>query len=109
MGARRRFGEYPFWGVAAIVAALTVGLVVLGLELGWGGFAYLLVVLPVGVAIAYLVSYSRLTPPEEERTQPPPGPSILPAEEEPFVDPVEEADRIASGEIPPSSPTEEGP
>ena len=106
MARHKRFGEYPFVFVAALVAALTVGLVVLGLELYWGYYAYLLVLIPVAIAGYYLVSFSRTAPAEEEPGPPAAAsPETAGAGEEPFVDPVEEADRLASGEtLPPSPP-----
>ncbi len=106
MGRRRSFGEYPFVAVAALVGALTVGLIVLGLELKWGIFSYVLVVIPIAVAAAYLVSYARVAPPPV--VAPPPSPAASPTtdEEEPFIDPVEEADRIASGETLPPPPSD---
>lgn len=104
MARRRRFGEYPFVAVAALVGALTVGLVVLGTELQWGAYTYALVVIPVAIAIAYLVSYSRVAPPEPAGAPTPP-PDAPGDAEEPFVDPVEEADQLASGEkLPPPPP-----
>jgi hypothetical protein len=113
LAERRRFGEYPFVAVAALVGALTVGLIVLGLELHWGLFSYVLVVIPVSIAAVYLVSYARIVPPPTAETPPPPvtatpsppSPRGVTGDEEPFIDPVEEADRIASGEsLPPPPP-----
>lgn len=108
MGRRRAFGEYPFWLVATIVGALTLGLIFVGVELKWGAYSYVLVVIPIGVAAAYLVSYARVMPPTPVPS-PVPRPSSTagggdaPQEEE-FDDPVEEADRIASGEVLPPPP-----
>lgn len=111
MGRRKSFGEFPFILIAAIVGALTVGLIVLGLELGWGSYTYLLVIIPIAIAAAYLVSYSKVAPPVEVAAGPtaspgPPSPPGVAGEEEPFVDPVEEADRLASGETLPPPPSD---
>lgn len=105
MVRRRRFGEIPFVYVATLVAALTVAVLVLGLlVLHWGWYAYGLVLLPILVAAAYLVSYSRVAPPAPS---PPPAPMAPAVAEEEFVDPVEEADRIARGETVPPPPSDE--
>ena len=105
MAQRKAFGEYSFVAVTILVGVLTVGLLVLGLELHWGAYAYLLVLIPIGIAGAYLVSFSKVAPrPALAPPAPAAAPSSASTDEEPFVDPVEEADRIASGEELPPRP-----
>lgn len=72
--------------VAVLLAALTLGLVLVGLHYGLGPATFTLLVIPIALAVAYL-AYYRTLPYEGAR----------PVDEEPFEDPVEEADRIDSG------------
>jgi hypothetical protein len=87
--------------VAALLAALTLGLILLGSYLGLGPDAFFLLAVPVVLAVVYLAWY-RTLPYEAPRTRPnPTGPSAPSTDEEDFEDPVEEADLIESGvEVP---------
>lgn len=80
--------------VAVLLAALTLALVLAGRfwwNLGLATFA--LLVVPVVLAVAYLAWYRTLP---YEPARPAPSPSTFPFEpdDEPFEDPVEEADRF---------------
>jgi len=80
--------------VAVGVGALTLALVLLGRYWGLGVWGFALLAIPVAIAAGYLAWY-RTLPYEPAR----PGPSatrIAPTEE-PFEDPVQEADDLARG------------
>jgi len=81
--------------VAVMLGALTVGLVELGRVSSLGEYSLLLLVIPIALAVIYISWYSAL--PYEPRGRPTTVPS-LPASavggDEPFEDPVEEADRL---------------
>lgn len=83
---------------AALLAVLTLGLILLGAYLGLGTYSFFLLAVPVVLAVGYLAWYRTLpyegpvARPEAVGTEPSPE-----EEEEPFEDPVEEADRIESG------------
>jgi len=96
--------------VAVLIGALTMGVVVLGRYLDLGVYGLLLLAVPIAVAVAYLVWYSRL--PYE-----PPAPRARPASmaapagpvpDEPFEDPVEEADRFDSAAAAQAPPSDQG-
>ena len=80
--------------VVVFIGALTLGLILLGRYWNLGVATLFLLVVPIGIAVAYLWWYSTL-PYEPIRlgskpTPAPPPPVVM---EEPFEDPVEEADR----------------
>jgi len=77
--------------VTALLAVLTVALVAAGRLFGLGTTTFFLLIVPLALAAAYLAWY-RTLPYEPLRAAPP----LLDDEEgeEPFVDPVEEADRL---------------
>jgi hypothetical protein len=78
--------------VTALLAALTLGLVLLGRFFGLGTTTFFLLAVPFALAIAYLAWY-RTLPYEPAH----PVPAAEEEDEESFEDPVEEADRIDSG------------
>lgn len=81
--------------VLLVLAAVTVAGIYLGLRFGLGLFSLATLAIPVAGAILYLPAYRRLparpAPPTPEKG---PTASETTAEAEPFVDPVEEADRL---------------
>jgi hypothetical protein len=83
---------YPI--VLILLAALTFALILLGSAWGLGDRALYLLAIPIALAIAYLAWYRTLpyTPPAA------PAPPTGPVLEEPFEDPVEEADRLGAVE-----------
>jgi hypothetical protein len=76
------------------LAALTAGGIGAAFLLGVPRYAWVVVPIVGVLAVLYLYTYSKRPGPETE----PPG---TPGEEEPFVDPVEEADQAAT---PPAGP-----
>jgi len=87
--AGRPFSVRSLPVVAALLAVLALGLIVLGRYLGLGVDTFFLLAVPILLAVAYLAWY-RTLPYEPLRPAPPPAV----AGDEPFEDPVEEADRI---------------
>jgi hypothetical protein len=89
-------GRLPFFGVVIGVAVAALGLVALGTYLRWGVWSLALLIVPGAFAAVYLTQYSQLpiAPPR-------PAPPAEPEDAEPFDDPVEEADRLASESPPP--------
>jgi len=80
------------------LAALALGLIELGRYWGFGLSSLYLLVIPVALAIVYILWYRTLPyvpHPAPERSRP--ASLTAPAGEEPFEDPVEEADRIDQG------------
>ena len=86
-----RFSLFSFPVVTGLLAALALGLVLLGFYWGLGRTAIFLLAVPIALAVVYLAWYSRLpyVPPH-----PTPGSGSSPDDAEPFEDPVEEADRL---------------
>lgn len=79
--------------VAALLAVLTLGLVLAGKSWGLGAASFALLAVPIALAIVYLAWY-RTLPYEPVRPRPASAPSLdREEEEELFEDPVEEADR----------------
>jgi len=81
--------------VAVALGALAVGLVELGRFWGLGGDALLLLVIPIVLAVTYISWYRAL--PYEPRGRPSAAtswPASATVTDEPFEDPVEEADRL---------------
>ncbi|HLM69824.1 MAG TPA: hypothetical protein VK423_00365 [Thermoplasmata archaeon] len=76
---------------AALLAALTLGLILLGRYYNLGTTTFALFAVPVLLAVVYLAWY-RTLPYESPRARRVPAPAE--DEEEPFEDPVEEADRM---------------
>ncbi len=97
--------------MSVILAGLSLGVVVLGVAAGLGGWSLALLVIPGALGAVFLLEYRQL--PYEPWH---PGPRAAPAvpaaggEEEEFVDPVEEADRLDATEVadaatdPPATP-----
>ncbi|MGA9840183.1 MAG: hypothetical protein WBF81_07280 [Thermoplasmata archaeon] len=83
------FGRVPLPAVAAALALISFGIVALGIYLHLGMYWPVLLVLPLAIAAVYISQYSRR--PFEPS---PPRTTGEPATDEPFDDPVEEADRI---------------
>lgn len=81
---------------AGLLGVLTLALMLLGRYFDLGTNTFLLLAIPIALAIMYLARYSTLPhTPERRRARPRPV-APPPEEEEPFDDPVEEADRIDS-------------
>ncbi len=102
----------PLPVMTVVIAVLALGVEVLGLIAGLGARSLLLLFIPGALAVAFLMEYRKLPyVPWGTRTESPPA-SDLPEEE--FIDPVEEADRIAqeppsaepSAALPPDAPAE---
>jgi hypothetical protein len=93
--------------VAVLIGALTLGLVLLGRYWNLGVVTLFLLVVPIALAVAYLWWYSKLP---YEPLRPTAAPSRTPAPppmvDEPFEDPVEEADRYARTGAPEPPPEE---
>jgi hypothetical protein len=105
--ASSQFGQVPFGIVVALLGFASLGVVVLGLERKLGAYSLLLLAVPLVIAAVYLSQYSRRPDvPSSARVS---GAPMDPPNE-PFDDPVEEADRIASTPTTPGSPppSEEG-
>lgn len=101
-GLRSTFLSLPV--VAVVVGGLTLALVLLDRYAGLGPWGFALLAIPIALAAGYLAWY-RTLPYEPAR----PGPSEAPAvpTDEPFEDPVEEADeleRASAAEPPGESP-----
>ena len=81
---------------AVLLGALSLGLVYLGRSWGFGLYTLLLLIVPIALAVGYLAWYRTLPyEPSQRRVAPAPRPTATP--EEPFEDPVEEADRLDQG------------
>ncbi|HXW67204.1 MAG TPA: hypothetical protein VEL82_04955 [Thermoplasmata archaeon] len=96
----------PFWLMALVLAAIAVGVVVVGLLVGLHLYALALLVIPGALAATYMVAYARLpyVPPVRAPSRAAvtsSGPIELDGEE--FEDPVEEADRLDRGPLPPEA------
>jgi len=81
--------------VAVALGALAVGLIELGRYWGLGLLSLVLLAAPVALAVVYVGWYRQL--PYEPRGVPPgarPTSLLGPTTDEPFEDPVEEADRL---------------
>jgi len=107
--SERRFSFLALPVVAVMIGALTIGLVLLGRYLNLGIYTLLLLGVPIALAVAYLVWYSKL-PYEPLRARVPVASSLAaPGPDEPFEDPVEEADRLdAETKAGPDSDASEG-
>jgi len=82
--------------VVTLIGVLTLGLILLGRYWNLGITTLFLLVIPIALAVAYLSWYSKLPyEPLRLRPRPAPAPSPPPVVEEPFEDPVEEADRYS--------------
>ena len=109
----------------AVIAGLSIVALLLALHFQWGYWRIAFFAIPAVVAGYYLNEYRKL-PYEPYRFWPqrpaatvapataPAAPTASPAsaapEEEPFVDPVEEADRLAAaGDAPPTDTTDATP
>ncbi|HLM90594.1 MAG TPA: hypothetical protein VK424_00840 [Thermoplasmata archaeon] len=108
--------------MTAVIGGLTVVALLLAIRFDWGFWRYGFFAIPAVVAVYYLNEYRKL--PYEPyhfwptRAAPAPTPAppttatpIAPAAvvEEPFEDPVEEADRLATETPPTSGPESESP
>lgn len=83
------FGELPFVAVTGAVAALSLGVVALGLFLHLGVWSLVLLVIPGAIVAVYIGQYAKLHP-----SEPVASGADLTGPDEPFDDPVEEADRM---------------
>lgn len=79
---------------AVLLGALTLSLIYLGRYWGFGAYTLLLLVVPIALAAAYLAWY-RTLPYEPVAPRPAGAAQSAAALDEPFEDPVEEADRYA--------------
>lgn len=107
--SERTFSFLALPVVAVLIGVLTLGLVLLGRFLGLGIYTLALLALPIGLALAYLVWYSKL-PYEPRRVSGPAAAPFTPTPDEPFEDPVEEADRLdtrSGADSTPAAPVEE--
>jgi hypothetical protein len=89
----------PLPVMTVIIAGLALGVEVLGLVAGLGRWSLALLAIPGVLAAAYLLEYRTLPyepwHPAPRRAASAPAASLTPGtEEEEFVDPVEEADRL---------------
>lgn len=89
----RSFSVLALPVVAVLIGLVTIGLLFLGRFLNLGIYTLLLLAVPIALAVAYLVWYSRL-PYEPWRPPATIAAPVAAAPEEPFEDPVEEADRL---------------
>lgn len=109
--ARLTIGRLPYWAIAVILAGLTFGVIYFGSRFGLGDYSFVLLVVPIGLAVWYMAEYAGTVAASE--------PEVAPASagfppEESFEDPVVEADLFDSlddtdqatvtAEVPPSSP-----
>jgi len=88
-----RFPYVPLLAFACLLAALTFGLVITGKDLGFGVYTFALLAIPVALAVGFLAWYRHvlITHPTTGL-----GAAFAPTDDEPFEDPVEEADRLES-------------
>jgi len=95
--------------VAVALAALAVGLVELGRFWGWGSSALYLIAVPLVLAIGYTLWYRTLPYAPRGAPSAPSAPAVMGSgADEPFEDPVEEADLLeqaAKTGPPPEEPT----
>jgi len=105
--ARGVLVRVPVVMMAAIVGGVVVLVEALGIVAGLGLWSLGLLVIPGALAVAYVLEYRTLPEPEPEPPVPAPGPAgpLSPGDEEEFVDPVEEADRLSQR---PATPDAEG-
>ena len=90
----RRFSLLSFPVVMALLVVLTLGLVFLGRwYLGLGLYTFFLLAVPLVLAVVYLAWY-RTLPYAPSRAATGAGVTALDEDEEPFEDPVEEADLL---------------
>ena len=82
---------------ATLIGVLTLAIVYFGRLWSWGIYTLFYLAVPIVLAVAYLAWYSTLPyEPWTRRAPPPPTPApAAPVADEPFEDPVEEADRLA--------------
>jgi hypothetical protein len=97
--------------MTVIVAGLSLVVEVLGLVAGYGSRSLLLLFIPGALAAVYLLEYRTLPyEPWHPAPRAVPAPAVVTEDPEEFIDPVEEADRLESLEVPnassePSDPT----
>ena len=95
--------------VAVALGALAVGLIELGRYWGLGLLSLGLLAVPLVLAVVYIFWYHALPyEPRGAHTGAPPAAVLGAGAEEPFEDPVEEADRFdqaSKDEVPPEEPT----
>ena len=92
--------------IAGLLAGLTLLLLLLGRYYDLGTLTFALLAVPVVLAVGYLAWYRTLP---YERPRPRPRPEPVVEDDEPFDDPVEEADRqdeAADGSPPDDTSTE---
>ena len=102
----RAFSLLSYPVVTVLLIALTLALILLGRYWGLGLSALFLLAVPIALAVAYF-SWYRTLPYEPSRPRPAAGPP--PVDEEPFEDPVEEADRyddMSEDDTTPEEPTD---
>jgi hypothetical protein len=108
----RSFSILSFPVVAVLLAVLVLALLFLGRAWGLGTASFYLLAIPIAIAVAYLAWYRTLP------YEPHAGPTAVPVrrtgvvpDDEPFVDPVEEADELDRASSTASRPeaTEERP
>lgn len=104
----------PFSIMVAVIAAVALGAEFLGIELKLGIWSLVLLLVPAVLAAVYLSEYLKLPyDPPPARSRPAASATTTSLEDEEFVDPVEEADRLdraspdAAGEA--SAPEGSGP
>ncbi|HYB77488.1 MAG TPA: hypothetical protein VEE83_02245 [Thermoplasmata archaeon] len=91
----RSFSILSFPVVAVLLAVLVLALLFLGKAWGLGTMTFYLLAIPVALAIAYLAWYRTLPyEPYTPRTVPPAARAARVVDDEPFEDPVEEADEL---------------
>jgi len=91
----RRFSVLSLPVVAVLIGALTIAVIFVGRYWNLGSYTFFLLAIPVAVAVAYLAWYRTLPyEPSRPRAAAVTAPSV--EGDEPFVDPVEEADEFDS-------------
>ncbi len=101
----------PLPVMAVLIAILALGVIVLGLIAGLGARSLWLLFIPGLLAVAFLLEYRKL--PYVPWGSRPASPAAADLPDEEFIDPVEEADRIAQQPAAPdaavaSTPPSEG-
>nr|ATZ76217.1 membrane protein [uncultured euryarchaeote] len=90
---RLTIGRLPYWAMAVLLGALTFGIIYLGFRIGLGLYSFVLLLLPIGLAVWYMAEYS-----VTEAVAPPAAidPTVSAPPAEAFDDPVVEADLFDS-------------
>lgn len=111
--ARLTIGRLPYWAMAVVLAGLTFGLIFLGFWFGLGAYSFILLAIPLALAIWYMAEYAShaatapgITDGSAADSFPPEDAFDDPVVEADLFDSLDEADQeaVAAQSSPPTSP-----